>query len=56
MAAAPAPQPPAVQPQPTMSQAQIAAPTPANVTSPTVRLANMTSLYSDKLTDTAHEQ
>jgi len=56
MATAPAPRPPAVQPQPTMSEAQIAAPAPANAASPTVRLANMTSLYSDKLTDTAHEQ
>jgi len=55
MATAPMPQPPAVQPQPTV-QAQITAPAPAGATSPTVRLANMTSLYSDKLTDTAHEQ
>ena len=55
MAAAPASQPPAVQPRPTMSEAAAAAPAPANAPSPTVRLANMTSLYSDKLTDTAHE-
>jgi type IV secretion system protein VirB9 len=55
MATAPMPQPPAAQPQPTV-QAQITAPAPANATSSTVRLANMTSLYSDKLTDTAHEQ
>ena len=56
MAAAPAPQPPAAQPRPTLSEAATAAPAPANVSSSTVRLANMTSLYSDKLTDAAHEQ
>jgi type IV secretion system protein VirB9 len=54
MATAPMPQPRAVQPQPTV-QAQITPPAPANATSSTVKLANMTSLYSDKLTDTAHE-
>ena len=53
MATAPAPQVPPVS-QPTVSEAETAAPT--NSASSTVKLANMTSLYSDKLTDTAHEQ
>jgi type IV secretion system protein VirB9 len=58
MATGPAAQPPVNQPavtQPAASQAATAAPAPANVASSTVRLADMTSLYSDKLTDTAHE-
>ena len=52
MATAPAPQVPPVS-QPTVSEAETAAPT--NSASSTVKLANMTSLYSDKLTDTGHE-
>jgi type IV secretion system protein VirB9 len=53
-----APEAPAVQPvasQPVMSEAQTAAPASANAANSTVTLANMTALYSDKLTDTAHE-
>ena len=58
MAVAPAPQPLTAEPpvnKPPVRAAATAAHIPANPASPTVRLANMTSLYSDKLTDTAHE-
>ncbi len=53
MATAPAAQLPASQPM--VSDAAVATPPAANPASSTVKLANMTSLYSDKLTDTAHE-
>lgn len=46
MAAAPAIQPPPPVPQPTVSEA-----TPANPPRSAVKLANMTALYSDQLTD-----
>lgn len=48
MASAPAP-------QPTISEAAPAATLPSSVASSSVKLANMTSLYSDKLTDAHHE-
>jgi hypothetical protein len=53
MATAPASQP--ALSQPAASQAAAATPPAANVASSSVKLANMTSLYSDKLTDAAHE-
>jgi hypothetical protein len=39
-----------------MSQATPAVQAPANAASTSVTLANVTSLYSDKLTDTDHER
>jgi type IV secretion system protein VirB9 len=42
-------------PQPTISQAAPASTAPESVASSSLRLANMTALYSDKLTDARHE-
>ena len=42
-------------PKPMISEAAPAATLPSSVSSSSVKLANMTSLYSDKLTDTRHE-
>jgi hypothetical protein len=42
-------------PQPTISQAVPASTAPESVASSSLRLANMTALYSDKLTDARHE-
>jgi hypothetical protein len=47
-------QPPAVQPAPQPAVAPSLA-QPSKPAASTVKLANMTSLYSDKLTDDAHE-
>jgi len=46
---------PASPPQPTISEATPAATVPPSAANPSVKLANMTTLYSDKLTDTRHE-
>ena len=46
---------PVTAPQPTISEAAPAATAPASVASSSVRLANVTALYSDKLTDARHE-
>ena len=42
-------------PQPTISEAAPAATLPSSISSSSVKFADMTSLYSDKLTDTRHE-
>jgi type IV secretion system protein VirB9 len=56
LAAAPAIQSPPRTPQPVISQSVPVPQAPASAAVTSVRLANMTALYSDKLTDTHHEQ
>ena len=55
MADAPTAQNPLPAAQSTVSQVAITAPPPANPASTSVKLANVTALYSDKLTDTRNE-